>query len=159
MVARSCRDLRRLDLEECVKVTDVTLQSLALSCHRLSHVNIAFCDLVSDEGVRYLGHSACAAESLQVLELDNLSQLTDACLVHLYSCHNLRRLELIDCQYITPVGINRLVVGGGWGDGWVGGGWGIRYGWVGGLKMSGLRIGGDSVWKSLVGWVFGCGFC
>ena len=110
ILAKNCLNLKRLDLEECSRITDSSLHHLALSCHRLSHLNIGFCDLVSDEGVRYIGNSSCAAECLSVLELDNLSQITDACLTYLYGCHNLKRIELIDCQYITPAGINRLMV-------------------------------------------------
>ena len=49
-------------------------------------------------------------EHLQVLELDNCPLITDIALDHLTACHNLRRVELYDCQLITKVGIRRLKV-------------------------------------------------
>lgn len=66
--------------------------------------------MITDEGIRHLSMSPCAAENLTVLELDNCPLITDASLEHLISCHNLQRVELYDCQLITRVGIRRLRV-------------------------------------------------
>lgn len=72
--------------------------------------SLSHCELITDEGIRHLGMSACAAENLTVLELDNCPLITDASLEHLISCHNLQRIELYDCQLITRAGIRRLRV-------------------------------------------------
>ena len=78
---------------------------LIVSFQSLSH-----CELITDEGIRHLGASACAMESLTVLELDNCPLITDASLEHLMGCQNLERIELYDCQLITRAGIRRLRV-------------------------------------------------
>lgn len=72
--------------------------------------SLSHCELITDEGIRQLGTSPCAAEHLTVLELDNCPLITDASLDHLISCHNLQRIELYDCQLITRIGIRRLRV-------------------------------------------------
>lgn len=72
--------------------------------------SLSHCELITDEGIRHLGTSPCAAENLTVLELDNCPLITDASLEHLISCHNLQRIELYDCQLITRAGIRRLRV-------------------------------------------------
>lgn len=72
---------------------------------------MSHCELITDEGIRQLALSPCAAENLAVLELDNCPLITDASLDHLLqACHNLERIELYDCQLITRPGIRRLRV-------------------------------------------------
>lgn len=73
--------------------------------------SLSHCELITDEGIRQLALSPCAAENLAVLELDNCPLITDASLDHLLqACHNLERIELYDCQLITRSGIRRLRV-------------------------------------------------
>lgn len=71
---------------------------------------LSHCELITDEGIRHLSLSPCAAENLTVLELDNCPLVTDVSLEHLTSCHNLQRVELYDCQLITRFGIRKLRV-------------------------------------------------
>ena len=107
-LARNCVNLEKIDLEECVQITDATLAVLAACCPLLESISLSHCELITDEGIRQLGMAPCASENLNVLELDNLPLITDASLEHLVSCHNLKRVELYDCQLITRSGIRRL---------------------------------------------------
>ena len=77
--------------------------------------SLSHCELITDEGIRHIGTSACATEQLQVIELDNCPLITDASLEHLTGCQSLQRIELYDCQLITRAGIRRLRVSGSWG--------------------------------------------
>lgn len=119
-----------MDLEECNQITDSTLSHLAMGCPSLEKLvriwllesnkkflikrslsqTLSHCELITDEGIRQLAASNCAAESLSVLELDNCPLITDLTLEHLVSCHNLQRIELYDCQMITRAAIRRLRV-------------------------------------------------
>ncbi|KAB7503555.1 F-box/LRR-repeat protein 20, partial [Armadillidium nasatum] len=105
---QTCRMLEKIDLEDCVLITDTTLSHLALGCPRLEKLSLSHCELITDEGIRHLGVSPCSTEHLAVLELDNCPLISDASLDHLLSCHNLQRIELYDCQLITRGGIKRL---------------------------------------------------
>ena len=107
-LARNCPHLERMDLEECVLITDSTIAVLSACCPLLESLSLSHCELITDEGIRQLGIAPCASETLNVLELDNLPLITDASLDHLISCHNLKRIELYDCQLITRAGIRRL---------------------------------------------------
>ena len=71
---------------------------------------LSHCELITDEGIQHIGHSACATEQLRVLELDNCPLITDASLDYLTGCQNLERIELYDCQLITKAAIRRLRV-------------------------------------------------
>ncbi|KAI4467453.1 hypothetical protein MML48_2g00021067 [Holotrichia oblita] len=104
----NCRYLEKMDLDECVLITDTTLTNLAMGCPRLEYLSLSHCELITDEGIRHLCLSPCAAENLTVLELDNCPLITDASLEYLTSCSNLQRVELYDCQLLTRVGIRRL---------------------------------------------------
>jgi len=56
--------------------------------------SLSHCELVTDEGIRHLGVSTCATETLQVLELDNCPLITDASLeflqVNIIFCCNVK---------------------------------------------------------------------
>ena len=73
---------------------------------------LSHCELITDEGIRHIGHSAWATEQLHILELDNCPLITDASLDYLTGCQNLERIELYayDCQLITKAAIRRLRV-------------------------------------------------
>lgn len=75
-----------------------------------SFQSLSHCELITDEGLRHLGTSACSSEHLSVLELDNCPLITDQSLDHLITCHSLQRIELYDCQLITRAGIRKLRV-------------------------------------------------
>lgn len=97
-----------MDLEECIQITDATLNYLANFCPNISALTLSHCELITDEGIRHIGSGACATEQLRILELDNCPLITDASLEHLTGCQNLERIELYDCQLITKAAIRRL---------------------------------------------------
>lgn len=125
--------MEKMDLEECVFITDSTLFHLAMGCPRLEYLviinldnnfvssyflieftirlqSLSHCELITDDGIKHLSTSTCASEHLAVLELDNCPLITDTSLDHLINCHNLQRIMLYDCQLITRNGIKRLRV-------------------------------------------------
>ncbi|GBM18148.1 F-box/LRR-repeat protein 20, partial [Araneus ventricosus] len=89
-------------------ITDNTLCYLAAGCPRLQKLSLSHCELITDDGIRHLGTSACSSEHLSVLELDNCPLITDQSLDHLITCHSLERIELYDCQLITRTGIRKI---------------------------------------------------
>ncbi|KAG1701731.1 F-box/LRR-repeat protein 20 [Nymphon striatum] len=90
------------------RITDSALNYLAMGCPKLEKLSLSHCELITDEGIRHIGMSACSSECLEVLELDNCPLVTDSSLDHLINCRNLQRVELYDCQLITRPGIKRL---------------------------------------------------
>lgn len=68
------------------------------------------CEQITDEGVRYIGSSACAQENLHVLELDNCPSITDVSIDYLLTCQNLTRLDIFDCQQITKNAVKKIQV-------------------------------------------------
>ncbi|NXI86726.1 FXL20 protein, partial [Rhipidura dahli] len=108
LYSQNCHELEKMDLEECVQITDSTLIQLSIHCPRLQVLSLSHCELITDDGIRHLGNGACAHDRLEVIELDNCPLITDASLEHLKSCHSLERIELYDCQQITRAGIKRL---------------------------------------------------
>ena len=93
-LAKSCPHLSRMDLDECVLISDATLIVLAAQCPSLKSLSFSHCELITDEGIRHLGMSACARENLTMLELDNCPLISDHSLEHLMGCRNLQRIEL-----------------------------------------------------------------
>ena len=104
-MARGCRNLTRLDLEEVVQITDSSVSVLVSHCPRLSTLTLSHCELITNEGIRAI--STCA-QYLKILELDNCPNLTDEALDHLASLTSLERLDIYDCQHISRMGIRRI---------------------------------------------------
>uniref|UniRef100_A0A8C4ZXP0 F-box/LRR-repeat protein 2 n=1 Tax=Gadus morhua TaxID=8049 RepID=A0A8C4ZXP0_GADMO len=111
---QNCHELEKMDLEECILLTDNTLVQLSIHCPRLQALSLSHCELITDDGIRALSSSACGQERLTVVELDNCPLITDVTLEHLKSCHRLERIELYDCQQVTRAGIKRIRVSETW---------------------------------------------
>jgi F-box and leucine-rich repeat protein 2/20 len=76
-----------MDLEECILITDAALSQLAAHCPCLESLSLSHCELITDEGIRHLGSSPCASESLTVLGMHHFWLL----------------IELLKREYISPV--------------------------------------------------------
>ena len=93
-LSKNCMNLSKMDLDECVLITDSTLSSLSSHCPRLSSLSLSHCELITDDGIKHLGQSSSARDKLKTLELDNCPLITDRALDYLMACKNLKRIEL-----------------------------------------------------------------
>lgn len=107
-LTKSCKLLENLDLEDCVLITDQTLFYLTNNCLNLKRLALSHCDNITDEGIKYIGTSQKSSESIQYLELDNCTQLTDTAIDHLISCKQLKRLDIYDNNRISRQATTKL---------------------------------------------------
>lgn len=107
-LTKNCKLLENLDLEDCVLITDQTLFYLTNNCLNLKRLALSHCDNITDEGIKYIGTSQKSSESIQYLELDNCSQLTDSAIDHLVSCKQLKRLDIYDNSRISRQATKKL---------------------------------------------------
>lgn len=107
-LTKSCKLLENLDLEDCVLITDQTLFYLTSNCSNLKRLALSHCDNITDEGIKYIGTSQKSSESIQYLELDNCTQLTDTAIDHLISCKQLKRLDIYDNSRISRQATRKL---------------------------------------------------
>jgi F-box and leucine-rich repeat protein 2/20 len=49
-LSRYCPKLQRLNLNSCSAITDLSLKDLAAGCHQLTHINISWCDQITENG-------------------------------------------------------------------------------------------------------------
>lgn len=108
LLSQSCKLLENLDLEDCTLITDQTLYYLTSNCPNLKRLALSHCDKITDEGIKFIGKSQNVSESIQYLELDNCTQLTDASIDHLLSCKHLRRLDIYDNNRISHQATKKL---------------------------------------------------
>lgn len=107
-LTKTCSLLENLDLEDCVQITDQTLFYLTNSCSNIKRLALSHCDNITDEGIKYIGSSKKCSESIQYLELDNCTQLTDAAMDHLVNCKQLKRLDIYDNSRISRQATKKL---------------------------------------------------
>lgn len=108
VLTQNCKLLENLDLEDCSQITDQTLLYLTNNCSNLKRLALSHCDKITDEGIKYIGNSETYCLSLQYLELDNCTQLTDTSMDHLTYCKHLKRLDIYDNNRITHQAIKKL---------------------------------------------------
>lgn len=107
-LTKNCKLLENLDLEDCSLITDQTLFYLTNNCVNLKRLALSHCDNITDEGIKYIGTNQKSSESIQYLELDNCTQLTDTAIDHLVSCKQLKRLDIYDNSRISRQATKKL---------------------------------------------------
>ncbi|KAK2570091.1 F-box/LRR-repeat protein 20 [Acropora cervicornis] len=106
--AAQCSQFTDAGFQALCRITDSTLNHLSLWCSGLQKLSLSHCELITDEGIRHFCGSPCAIDHIEELELDNCPLITDNALDYLINCHQLKRVELFDCQLITKAGTRRL---------------------------------------------------
>ena len=83
-IARACPRLRTLVLSDFFSdtVTDEVLTKLTTICPQISHLNITYARAVTDTGMLNVAKNL---KKLRSLNIADVSELTDACLVHIYT--------------------------------------------------------------------------
>lgn len=49
-LSKHCLKLQRLDLGSCCEITDLSLKALADGCPQLQHINISWCENITEKG-------------------------------------------------------------------------------------------------------------
>ncbi|CAG8453457.1 13316_t:CDS:1 [Acaulospora colombiana] len=103
--------IRILDLSEVEFVTDTTVQTIALTCPNLRRINLNKCIHISDAALDSLSVHRCATSLLSV-SLSGCRKITDAGLKMLSkSCQGLTSLNIAECCKITDRGVQMVAKG------------------------------------------------
>ena len=106
-LAAACFRLERMDLEECIHITDNTLLQLSIHCPHIkgntyninkiiisvSELTLSHCENLTDQGIEYISKSELT-ESLETIDLDNCPLLTDLTISLLTKCKKLTSVGL-----------------------------------------------------------------
>ncbi|XP_072565416.1 F-box and leucine-rich repeat protein 13 [Paramormyrops kingsleyae] len=95
--------LCRLNLSGCGRVGDMSLVRLAQRCSSLRHLDLSYCERLTDTGLECLG----LLSSLVSLDLTG-TNIQDQGLASLCSIAALRNLSVSKCPWITDAGIEKL---------------------------------------------------
>ncbi|XP_029951714.1 dynein regulatory complex subunit 6 [Salarias fasciatus] len=97
----SAGTLRELNVSQCSYVTDISVMMIAQRLSELCHLNLSYCERLTDEAMEQLnGSSICS------LDISGCN-IQDEGLIHLKGIH-LKKLVLAECVHVTDVGIERL---------------------------------------------------
>lgn len=111
--------MRRLNLDSCIQITDLSLKSLSDGCNNLTHINISWCDNITENGVEAL---ARGCPKLRSFISKGVLQLTDKavrCLAHY--CQQLQVCNLQGCgvsliifichgSIMTKIGVGSILI-------------------------------------------------
>ncbi|RIA91231.1 hypothetical protein C1645_767931 [Glomus cerebriforme] len=92
-------------------VTDVTIQTIAITCPRLRSINLNGCIQLSDSSLESISKNSCSSTLLSI-NLSGCRKITDLGLKHLSkSCHSLTSLNMADCGKISDKGVIHIAKG------------------------------------------------
>lgn len=105
LVQLTClKRMQKLNLAQCVHVTDQGLQAIARSLQTLKEINISGCVSVTDIGVMELAQ----IKSLRSLEMSWCLKITDLGIEALTVRDKLKTLNINGCQLVTEAGIELI---------------------------------------------------
>ena len=100
---QSCRKLASLNLEQCVKIRDRSLEDLGKGCHSLRFVNFRGCVEISNRGIKALANGCHA---LSIVNVHSCLKVGDSGLVALgKNCPDLQSLCATRCTLIGDRGL------------------------------------------------------
>jgi len=126
---KECSKLKKLSLFRCHKISDSSLEILAIKCKDLETLDITLCRNITDLGIKKISQSCSQLKSiilkgldisdnaidslalkckfLESLDLTNCRQLTDNSLKFLsLNAEQLRELKIEECFKVTDFGIS-----------------------------------------------------
>ncbi|MED6108396.1 F-box/LRR-repeat protein 3 [Stylosanthes scabra] len=95
------KDLRKLDITCCRKITDVSIASIANSCTNLTSLRMESCTLVSQEAFVLIGEKCHSLEELDLTD----NEIDDEGLKSISRCSRLSILKVGICLNITDRGL------------------------------------------------------
>ncbi|VDM96462.1 unnamed protein product [Thelazia callipaeda] len=107
-LGRNCHRLVWLDLENCIAITDKSLDAISQGCKNLEYLNISWCENIQDQGVQTI-LQGCA--KLNTLICRGCEGLTESVFTEMRSfCAGLRTLNLLGC-FVTDETVADLAAG------------------------------------------------
>ncbi|KAK1789963.1 hypothetical protein P4O66_002284 [Electrophorus voltai] len=100
--AEGCLNLEYLTLQDCQKLTDLSLKHISKGLAKLKVLNLSFCGGISDAGMIHLSHMA----SLWSLNLRSCDNISDTGIMHL--AMGTLRLSGLDVSFCDKVGDQSL---------------------------------------------------
>jgi len=105
-IAKQCKNLEVLVLEECSGITDAAVQSVVTNCPQLRTLNLSWCSNITDKGIETI---ATNCPELRVLEVNQCYALTDKAVQSVAKhCTKLLKLFMEECFLLTPQSLKYL---------------------------------------------------
>ncbi|KAG8199734.1 hypothetical protein JTE90_000829 [Oedothorax gibbosus] len=102
IIAQCCPNLEHINLSS-VKVTNVSLQQMAIKCPKLKHVILQRCFEVGEKGIWWLLH---LCKRLECIDMSGNPRITGQCF-HMAGS-NLHTCILTKCSRFSPIGFTKL---------------------------------------------------
>ncbi|KAF9205053.1 hypothetical protein BGZ49_004529 [Haplosporangium sp. Z 27] len=108
-ILEGCSRLRVLHLHSCDRISDTTLEAIALHLPSLSSISLSSCKNITSDGLEYLFKNTHTP--LVHAHLCDMPALKDEALEILAQrhCHSLQKLAIYFCAFVTDDGIKTLL--------------------------------------------------
>ncbi|CAG8577894.1 816_t:CDS:2, partial [Scutellospora calospora] len=109
-IAHSCPNLRVINLNNCIHISDISLESISKNqcSSTLISISLCGCRKITDLGIKMLSKSC---QNLNSLNLADCGKITDKSIIMIAKgCSKLRQIRLSDCPRITEKSIEALIL-------------------------------------------------
>lgn len=108
-IATSCKRIQLLNVQYCTQITNKSLHAVGKNLKELASLNLARCSLISDKGMKSI---ALGCKQMQAINCAGLLKLTEESLFLLVdSCSGLLTLNITGCERITVNGLENVIAG------------------------------------------------
>ncbi|ORX92118.1 RNI-like protein [Basidiobolus meristosporus CBS 931.73] len=97
-IASNCPNIKKVDLTNCYKLTDIAIKALSANCRKIRHFSIAGCTSISDAAIATM---ADCFPQLQVLSVKHCFIGGSSLASVVKGCPNLTSLDVSHCQNIS----------------------------------------------------------
>lgn len=68
-LANHCHNIEQLDLSECNKITDISVESISRHCSKLASINLESCSNITDNSLKYIS-DGCPVSFILIYNLN-----------------------------------------------------------------------------------------
>lgn len=108
-IAKACCSMQLANLSGCNQLTNRSVVAMGKSWKDLQSVNLSRCPLISDKGIKALAMGCKRLQAVNIAGLLKISEESMFCLAD--QCNGLLTLNLTGCERVTMNGVDHLVKG------------------------------------------------
>jgi hypothetical protein len=105
-LAKSCQELKSINVDKCEKLTDVTIRAIARHCKSLESIDVSSCRKLTDGDLAEVMESCRHLKSIHVNSCVNLTDKTIRAITR--NCKSLEFIDVDWCQELTDGGLVEL---------------------------------------------------
>jgi len=105
-LTRKCQELNYIKARGCYQFTDDSMKDIANNCTELKHIDVAYCSNITDAGVVSVVDNC---PNLTAINISGCSKITDSAIIAIAEmCPDITSISLADCIQVSDAAVKKL---------------------------------------------------